>query len=768
MKTTTRILCCVLGLFFLTAENNFAADSPDESIISRTADGQVILRSRRPSGGVADFLPYVPDELLVRFKNNVAPAAKSALHARHRSIPIKRFRHTRNLELVKLPRGADLHRALKSYRDQQDVLYAEPNYLVEHTSVIISNPGTPPPAVIPNDPSFPSQWNLHNTGQNGGTPGADIKAAEAWSITTGSNDVVVAVIDSGIDYTHQDLAANMWRNEADCNNNGIDDDGDGYVDDCYGIDTFNDDSDPMDDYNHGTHVAGIIGAVGNNNLGVVGVNWNIRMMACKFLGAEGYGTVADAIDCLEYVGAMKDRGVNIVATNNSWGAYGFSQALYDAIDAHRSRGILFIAAAGNGNLSNDLYPAYPASYFLPNVISVAATDNLDKKSWYSDYGNRSVYVGAPGNEILSIAPGNAYATLAGTSMAAPHVAGVAALLKAQLPDRDWKTIKNLIIAGGDTIPSLVNATVSGSRVSAYGSLTCSNSSIAGRVWPRKERFTTGIAPVKLAVLNIKCGSPNGAVTVTVSPTNERISLADDGLGADPTAGDGIYSGEWVPPSGGLFTLAFPNNDLITITVDTDLEPGFPVKTLHTPGTFHAGPALHTLVGNIDATANSEIIVTGLALGPLYVWRSDGSPVSAWVTDDLTDPVYPALAELSKDSLGLEVVSACWGPEGLAAYAGGRDSLPGWPIPFGASTPPSAADIDGDGLDEVFLGGDVSLPYAFRRDGSALPGWPPRYDLHASQERHTPAIADLDGDGKLEIVTASGPASDGTFLGSDKF
>ena len=251
----------------LAAERTPAADAPDESIVSRTSDGQVILRSRRPGGGVADFLPYAPDELLVRFKDNVTAAAKSAVHSRHRGTPIKRFRHTRNLELVKLPQGADLHRALKSYSDQPDVLYAEPNYIVEHVSVVISQPGTPPPTVIPNDPSFPAQWNLHNTGQNGGTPGADIKAAEAWSITTGSKDVVVAVIDTGVDYTHQDLAANMWRNEADCNNNGIDDDGNGYVDDCYGIDTFNDDSDPMDDNDHGTHVAGIIGAVGNNGRG---------------------------------------------------------------------------------------------------------------------------------------------------------------------------------------------------------------------------------------------------------------------------------------------------------------------------------------------------------------------------------------------------------------------------------------------------------------------------------------------------------------------
>ena len=158
----------------------------------------------------------------------------------------------------------------------------------------------------------------------------------------------MAVIDTGIDYNHQDLSANMFRNTVDCNSNGLDDDGNGYIDDCFGIDTANDDSDPFDDDEHGTHVAGTIGAAGNNGVGVVGVNWTVRLMACKFLNADGEGTTADAIDCLEYVKLMKDRGVSIVATNNSWGGGAFSQALFDAIEAHLQHGILFIAAAGNG------------------------------------------------------------------------------------------------------------------------------------------------------------------------------------------------------------------------------------------------------------------------------------------------------------------------------------------------------------------------------------------------------------------------------------
>src|SRR5262245_56367159 len=176
---------------------------------------------------------------------------------------------------------------------------------------------------------------------------ADIDAPEAWDITTGSANVVVATIDSGIDYNHEDLAANVFRNEADCNDNGFDDDGNGFADDCHGIAPILGTSDPMDDHSHGTHVAGTIGAVGNNGIGVVGVNWNVKLLACKMFDGDGNGTIAAAITCLDYIARMKDRGVNIVATNNSWSDNAFSAALLDAIQAHLERGILFIAAAGN-------------------------------------------------------------------------------------------------------------------------------------------------------------------------------------------------------------------------------------------------------------------------------------------------------------------------------------------------------------------------------------------------------------------------------------
>src|SRR3990172_6838806 len=333
MAMVIRVILNLFVFLLICAEVSLAADATEDSVVARASDGQVILRTRRPSGKVADYPPYAPDEILVRFRNTASAAMRAAIHGRFRANTIKRFRHVNGLELIKLPRGASIEMTLKSYRDNRDVLYAEPNYLVEKLGV-------------PNDPSFPLKWNLQNTGQNGGTPGADIKAVQAWDITTGSSTVVVAVIDTGIDYNHQDLAANMWRNEADCNNNGIDDDGNGYIDDCYGIDTFNDDSDPMDDNNHGTHVTGTIGAVGNNSLGVVGVNWNVKILPCKFLDAAGNGSIADAVTCLEYARNLKlNHGINIVATNNSYGGLGaFSQTMLDSIKAQRDAGILFVAA----------------------------------------------------------------------------------------------------------------------------------------------------------------------------------------------------------------------------------------------------------------------------------------------------------------------------------------------------------------------------------------------------------------------------------------
>jgi hypothetical protein len=398
---------------------------------------------------------------------------------------------------------------------------------------------------------------------------AHIHAPAAWDITTGSKDVVVAVVDTGVDYTHVDLAANMWHS-ADCNNDGRDDDGNGYTDDCYGIDTFNKDANPIDTIGHGTHVAGTIGAVGNNGIGVTGVAWNVSIMALKFMDASSgavRGTVADAIACLQYVQTMKDRGVNIVAVNASWGGDDFSQALYDAIKALMQRGILVIAAAGNDAQNLDKDPYYPASYLLPNVIAVAAATADDGMAWFSNWGDHSVHVAAPGVQIWSTVLRNGYDVSSGTSMAAPHVTGVAALLKAQDQNRDWRAIKNLLISAGDPQPSFTETTIGGNRLNAHRALTCTDAPVLARLSPTRNALSVPSGtPVTLSVLNINCATPQGQVTVTVNPGNQHVILKDDGQLGDQAANDGQYTALWTPPALGTYTFDFPGGDRVTVEV----------------------------------------------------------------------------------------------------------------------------------------------------------------------------------------------------------
>ena len=299
----------------------------------------------------------------------------------------------------------------------------------------------------PNDPMFPQMWNLYNTGQIGGTPGADINAVQAWNTSTGSDNVFVATIDSGVDCTHRDLNSNVWTAAQSFTVTTSS----GTVTCAAGSRGFNSvagSCDPMDDNGHGTHVAGTIGAIGNNGVGAVGVNWTVQIVPCKFLNKAGIGYDSDAITCLDFVGMLKSSGANIVATNNSWGALDYSQALTDAILANAKAGILFIAAAGNEFSSNDLVPTYPANTVAPNVVAVAATTRTDALADFSNTGLHTVHLAAPGQEILSTLPNNTYGVESGTSMATPHVTGGAALLAASNSTLDWRAIRNLLLSGG--------------------------------------------------------------------------------------------------------------------------------------------------------------------------------------------------------------------------------------------------------------------------------------------------------------------------------
>ena len=318
---------------------------------------------------------------------------------------------------------------------------------------------------VPNDPRYGDLYGLHNTGQSGGTTDADIDAPEAWQVSTGSRDLIVGVIDTGIDYTHTDLAANMWVNPGEIAGNGIDDDANGFIDDVHGYDFANDDGDPFDDNGHGTHCAGTIGGVGNNGIGVAGVNWEVSLMGLKFLDANGSGSTSAAIQAVNYATMMRNQyGQNVRVTSNSWGGGGSSNAMRQAIESGAEAEIIFIAAAGNDGMNNDTNPQYPASYTSDVVISVAATDRNDALANFSNYGATSVDIAAPGVGIVSTTPGNSYASFSGTSMATPHVAGAAALALAVDPTLTVSQLRSGLLGTVDAVVGLAGKTVTGGRL----------------------------------------------------------------------------------------------------------------------------------------------------------------------------------------------------------------------------------------------------------------------------------------------------------------
>ncbi|HYY55875.1 MAG TPA: S8 family peptidase [Pyrinomonadaceae bacterium] len=316
----------------------------------------------------------------------------------------------------------------------------------------------------PDDPMFNDQWSLDNHGQNGGKTEADINAVRAWARTTGSSKVVVAVIDSGVDYTHPDLMNNIWVRPPDVAQYA--DDELGTVDDTYGFNALNDNGDPMDQNGHGTHCAGIIGAEGGNGLGIAGVNWKVEIMPLRFIDANGSGTTRDAIKAINYVIDRKRAGVNVRIISASWGSTMYSKALEDVIAAAGQEGIIFIAASGNSSADADKSPHYPASYDLPNVISVAALTRHDELASFSNYGAKRVHVAAPGAEILSTWLGGEFREASGTSMATPEVAGVAALVLAADPDLSMKKLRERLLESVDKLDSLSGKVSSGGRINA--------------------------------------------------------------------------------------------------------------------------------------------------------------------------------------------------------------------------------------------------------------------------------------------------------------
>ena len=389
----------------------------------------------------------------------------------------------------------------------------------------------------PNDQYYSVLWGMESA-ENA----ADLNMTQAWDITTGSDSVVVGVIDTGVKYDHADLAANMWVNPGEIASNGIDDDANGVVDDIYGYNGVANNGNPMDDNGHGTHVAGTIGARGNNSVGVAGVNWNVKIMALKFLSSSGSGSTSDAIECLAYANT---KGVKV--TNNSWGGGGYNQALKDVIDAANTLGYLFVAAAGNSNQNIDSTPSYPASYNSANILSVAAVDRNGGRASFSNYGASGVDVGAPGVSIGSTYYDGGYVYLDGTSMASPHVAGLAGLLLACNSSLTGGQLKSTIMGTGKALGSLSGATVTGKTVDAYAALvslgTCGGGGGGGGGTPAPEPTPTVAPtpeptpePTTNLVLNSSTLTPGTAATLMATVSSSGNYLIRWKLNGTPCPG----------------------------------------------------------------------------------------------------------------------------------------------------------------------------------------------------------------------------------------
>src|SRR5262245_31265417 len=387
---------------------------------------------------------HVPGEVLVRWKPGLRASVQADAMAPLGASMVARY-DVIGVELLRVD-GVAAEEAVARLSQDPRVEYAEPNYLwtIDRT---------------PDDPRYPEQYGLHNDGQTGGISGDDIGAERAWDKFTGDPQLLIGDIDTGADYDHPDLAANIWTNPGEIPGNHIDDDHNGYVDDVHGYDFLNHDGDPRDDNGHGTHTAGTIAAVGNNGLGVTGVVWRAKIVILKFLGSNGAGPTSAAVEALQYAVRM---GVRL--TNNSWGGGIYSRALEDAITAAGAAGSLFIAAAGNSRADTDRTPQYPGALPEDCIVTVAATDHADQLASFSNFGATTVDLAAPGVDVLSTFPGGAYRLLSGTSMATPHVTGAAAFLMGRFPAMEAAQVKARLLQFVDPVPGLTGRCVTGGRL----------------------------------------------------------------------------------------------------------------------------------------------------------------------------------------------------------------------------------------------------------------------------------------------------------------
>lgn len=603
-----------------------------------------------------------PDTFIVRFRDGTSRQTMTA-NATAVGATVVRTMQNSPVALLKTAAGKDRGTVAAQFAARSDVLYVQPNY-VRHIS---AQPGAP--RLLANDPYFTGGllWGLDNGGQYDGTAGADIDAPEAWSLTQGSSNVIVAVVDTGITYTHPDLAANMWVNRLEWlgylanPTNTVDEDGNGFTNDVYGYDFYDDDADPVDtviagETPHGTHVAGTIGAVGNNTNGVAGVNWHVRLMAVRGLSEYG-GNDYDLAAAIDYAVRM---GANVI--NCSWGGSQYSELMHEKIAMAQASNCLCVFSAGNGMINgdgigddNDVLPSYPASDPAPNIISVAACDRNDLLAEFSNYGQQSVDIAAPGVSIWSTwnqVNGTDYEAIDGTSMAAPHVTGVAALLKAYAPAASWDMIKAAIMAGAVPDARLTGKMVSGGHLNAYRALQA-----LGAYWMAFNPPSVSLNPGANANVqvtfnsgrNLPAGSykadiilESGAALTNRIPVSLTVQPAPvplmSGVRIDDSAtGDGDGYAE--PGETVKLEVALYNSGFLALTSSTGLL-----------STADAGVTIGTTPVQWDAIASGDI---GTSRVPATATFSSGAPTNVTFRLSVTDGVNPAWTNLS---FAVEVVS----------------------------------------------------------------------------------------------------------------
>lgn len=504
MKKFLAVCACLILFSFVLIPRTIVFSQRRDNARQLYADDRIIVKLKAEAEFAADADAIAGE--IVGAPGARAEALTSRTHA--------------GIELVHLDSSVSVEEAVRRAKEDPRVEYAEPDYFVYAMDT------------VPNDPLFSQLWGLYSTGCTFCGPDqqtSSIVAPQAWDITQGSDDIVAVVLDTGADLKHADLAANAWVNPQEIAGNGIDDDGNGFIDDVNGWNFFDGNNQLFTSFvedEHGTHVSGSIGAVGNNGTGVTGVAWHVKLMSLKFLGGTGVnagGLTSNAVKGINYAIDIRRRGVNVRVINASWGGPKDSQALRDAIAAANDAGILFVCAAGNSGANLDDVPdfpsvnsrspdAFPGAYgrALPNVISVAAVDQNGFLASFSNFGHSSVSLAAPGVFILSTVPNGGYDRFSGTSQASPHVAGIAVLLWSQNPSLTPAQVKKRIVDTSEPLPSLVSKTARSGRADAYAALI-------NRIAPAQSPLIVGqLQFTKHSVTIDGLGFVNGSAVIEVN------------------------------------------------------------------------------------------------------------------------------------------------------------------------------------------------------------------------------------------------------------